>query len=83
MQVFTPDEIARLAEALETGEGREVSPEEVDAFLNWASRARLDSFLVDEALGGSFDACRQGTTYAFKLSAIAMSRIADRALLET
>src|SRR5688572_30258803 len=57
--LFSEEEVEYLREALEEGEGRPVSGEELKALLDWAGHVRLDGFLLDSILNGESDVRRR------------------------
>ena len=67
--ILSEDEVERLLAALEAGEGREVSEEELQDFVTWAGKVRLNLVMLDEVLAGHFGARRFGADYGFKPTA--------------
>ena len=64
--ILSDDEVERLLTALEAGEGREVSQEELQAFVTWAGKVRLNVVMLDEVLAGHFVAKCVDGKFGFK-----------------
>ena len=49
--LFTEQELFALTAAIDDGEGREVTDDEFQGFLNWASEVRLRAIILEQVLG--------------------------------